>query len=72
MGIGQWSEENEVNEGRNAGNQVENMGDRGGNAANHCGDVGTAGNQGRIWGIGVAMQGIRLEMRESWGNNKGV
>ena len=27
-------------EGRSAGNQVENMGNRGGNVANHCGDVG--------------------------------
>ena len=26
--------------GRSAGNQVENMGNKGGNAANHCGDVG--------------------------------
>ena len=26
--------------GRSAGNQVENMGNKGGNAVNHCGDVG--------------------------------
>ena len=58
--------------GRSAGNQVENMGNRGGNAANHCGDVGNAGKKERIWGIGVAMQGIRLEMRGNWGKNKGV
>ena len=25
-----------------------------------------------IWGIGVAMQGIRLEIRKNWGKNKGV
>ena len=42
-------------EGRSAGNQVENMGNRGGNAANHCGDVGNAGKKERIWEIGVEM-----------------
>ena len=56
--------------GRSAGNQVENMGNRVGNAANHCGDVGNAGKKERIWGIGVTMQGIKLEMRGN--KTKGV
>ena len=58
--------------GRSAGNQVENIGNRDGNAANHCGDVGSAGKKGRIWGTVVTMQGIRLEMRGNWGKNKAV
>ena len=57
---------------RSAENQVENMENRGGNAANHCGDVGNSGKKERIWGIGVVMQRIRLEMRGNWGKNKGV
>ena len=57
---------------RSAGNQVENMGNRGGDAANHCEDVGNAGKKERIWRIGVAMQEIRLEMLGNWGKNKGV
>ena len=64
---GEWG-----NGGRSAGNQVENMENRGGNAANNCKDVGNAGKNERIWGIGVAMQGIRLEMQGKWGKNKDV
>ena len=39
---------------------------------NQCGNWGMQGIRDGIWGIGVGMQGIRLELWVNCGENKGV